>query len=384
MREYSDVVIVGAGASGLLCGGMLAASGLSVTIFEKNERPGKKLSATGNGRCNFTNRNLCAGQYYGNFEWMESVLDGYDAEFMIKTFEQLGVYHRERDGYVYPYTNQASTVTEALSDHCRDHGAVIITGCRVSTVQRKKDEKGYTVGTPQGKISCRYVVLASGGKAMAELGGDGSGYKIARSLGHTIHSIFPALTGLVCQGDFWNRTAGTRIQGKFSLLSDHRLTEGECGEIQITKDGVSGIPVFQLCHRAAEDLAEGRLVEGVLDFIPSMSREDLETWIKVHGIRGLVPKKWADFLEKRADPVNCLKDFRFRILSTFGMERAQVTAGGADTNEIDPKTLSSNLVPDLFLAGELIDADGKCGGYNLHFAFTCAIRIAREIIRREK
>lgn len=384
MREYSDVVIIGAGASGLLCGGALADLGLFVTILEKNDRVGKKLSATGNGRCNFTNKKLSAEYYYGDRKWIERVLDGYGPDVIIKRLEEIGIYHREKDGYVYPYTNQAATVVEALEKYCMDNKADIVLGCKATAIKKMPEQEEYRIRTPEGEIRCRYVILAAGGKASKELGGDGSGYILAKSLGHRMQSVFPGLTGLVCRGGFWKQVAGTRVQGRFSLLIDNVVTEGECGEIQITKDGVSGIPVFQLCRVAAQAMAEGHVVEGQIDFVPAMTEEETAQWVKRFGISGLVQKKWYHYFRSRAEVVRNLKAFRFPIESTFGMERAQVTAGGILTEEVCPETLESLMNPRLFLLGELLDVDGKCGGYNLHLAFTCACRAAEEIKKKEQ
>lgn len=384
MREYSDVVIIGAGASGLLCGGALADLGLFVTILEKNDRVGKKLSATGNGRCNFTNKKLSAEYYYGDRKWIERVLDGYGPDVIIKRLEEIGIYHREKDGYVYPYTNQAATVVEALEKYCMDNKADIVLGCKATAIKKMPEQEEYRIRTPEGEIRCRYVILAAGGKASKELGGDGSGYILAKSLGHRMQSVFPGLTGLVCRGGFWKQVAGTRVQGRFSLLIDNVVTEGECGEIQITKDGVSGIPVFQLCRVAAQAMAEGHVVEGQIDFVPAMAEEETAQWIKRFGISGLVQKKWYHYFRSRAEVVRNLKAFRFPVESTFGMERAQVTAGGILTEEVCPETLESLMNPRLFLLGELLDVDGKCGGYNLHLAFTCACRAAEEIKKKEQ
>ncbi len=384
MREYSDVVIIGAGASGLLCGGILASSGFLVTILEKNDRVGKKLSATGNGRCNFTNQNMSAGQFYGDNQWVERVLDGYGPDEIIKQLEEIGIYHREKDGYVYPYTNQAAVVVEILERYCIDNRADIVLGCKATSIINMKEKDQYRIRTPEGEIRCRYVILAAGGKASKELGGDGSGYILAKSLGHRMQSVFPGLTGLICRGRFWKQVAGTRVQGRFSLIIDNQVTEGECGEIQITKDGVSGIPVFQLCRVAAQAIAEGRVVEGQIDFVPAMTEEELVQWIKKFGISGLVQKKWCTYFQSRAEIVRNLKAFRFPVESTFGMERAQVTAGGILTEEVCPETLESLFNPHLFLLGEILDVDGKCGGYNLHLAFTCACRAAAEIKKKEQ
>ncbi len=381
MREYSDAVVIGAGASGLLCAGLLAADGLSVTILEKNNKVGKKLSATGNGRCNFTNLKMDTSCYYGENKWIQSVLSQFGAKKAIRLFESLGVYARERDGYVYPYTNQALTVIEALQRFANQGQTEIILECRALAVE--KEGNGFSVTTAAGKISCQYVIIASGGKADAGLGGSGSGYKLARSLGHHIHTVYPGLTGLVASGNFWSRVAGTRIQGRFSLCVGNQLIEGEIGEIQIVKDGVSGIPVFQLSRIAARALAEGKPVEGMIDFIPPMDKKDLKEWLVRYGMEGLVPKKWIEILRGNPEPENCLKQFRFPVTDTFGIDRAQVSAGGVDTGEVESETMESKRMPGVFFTGEVLDVDGKCGGYNLHFAWACA-SIAAEAVKKKK
>lgn len=384
MKKYSDVVIVGAGASGLLCGGLLAMRGVNVTILEKNPRVGKKLSATGNGRCNFTNLDMDTGHYYGDGDWLSKLLSRFTPEKVIRQFETIGVCHREKDGYVYPHTNQAITVVEALQTFCRKHHVEIVTECKVSAILSAGVQEGYRIRTPEGEIRSRYVVLATGGKAGSEQGGDGNGYKLARSLGHRIHSIYPGLTGLVCEGEWWKQAAGTRIQGRFSLQVENRRIEGESGEIQIVKDGVSGIPVFQLCRVAAQALSEGKYVEGIIDFVPQMSRKEVQEWLAVFGPQGLIPKKWVPIMKNRAELAKCLKEFNFPIRQTFGIGRAQVTAGGVPTEEVRAETMESRIVPGVFLTGEILDIDGKCGGYNLHFAWACANAAAEEIMNRIK
>lgn len=382
MREYSEVVIVGAGASGLLCGGILAEAGLSVVIIEKNNRMGKKLSATGNGRCNFTNQNMNAAHYYGDSQWIQRVLDNQSPQDIIERFKGIGIYPRERDGYVYPHTNQASTVVEALQNYCCCKGCEVITECRVSAVTQER-EGGFQIRTSTGQIRCRYVVMATGGKAGAELGGDGNGYKLARSLGHSIANIYPGLTGLICGGDWWKSVAGTRIQGRFSLRMNDKNVPGETGEIQVSKDGVSGIPVFQLCRVAAKALSEQKgscELMGEIDFVPNMEREELSQWIRKFGISGLVPKKWVNILEKRQATTQLLKAFRFPIRDTYGIDRAQVTAGGVLTSEVNPNTMQSEKVPGLYFTGEILDVDGRCGGYNLHFAWSTAVIAARAVL----
>ena len=157
MREYRDVVIIGAGAAGLLCGGLLAREGIRVTILDKNTRAGRKLAATGNGRCNFTNNYMDSSFYYGDENWIKKILSEYSPEDAIRQFASIGVYHREKDGYVYPYTNQAATVVEALEHFCDRNHVRIVLESKASSV-KKDGEGGYIVRTSSGEISCRYVL----------------------------------------------------------------------------------------------------------------------------------------------------------------------------------------------------------------------------------
>lgn len=383
MDQFREVIIIGAGASGLLCGSLLAEQGIPVTILEKNNRVGKKLSATGNGRCNFTNLYMKEDCYYGDISWIRRILSQVGPEDVIRLFEKEGIWHRQKDGYVYPHTNQASTVVEQLYRTCMEKHVEIRTDCPVESVDRAGTDE-FLVQTEQGYIKCRYLILATGGRAGEETGGGDSGYMFARSLGHQVTSLYPGLTGLICGGNFWKKVAGTRIQGRFSLMIDGRYSQGEEGEIQITKTGVSGIPVFQLCRVAAKALAQGSVVEGVIDFVPSMEKEDTNRWLRHHGVEGLLPGKWLPLAQKAVDPVSFVRHFSFPVLDTFGIDRAQVTAGGVPVSEVNADTLESRLHKNLFLLGELLDIDGKCGGYNLHLAWSTAMIAAAELTERRK
>lgn len=380
MRKYSDIVIVGAGASGLLCGALVAGQGKSVVIIEKNNRIGKKLLATGNGRCNFTNLHMDTSCFYSKKDWLEKILQKVTPEDVILQFEKLGVLHREREGYVYPHTNQATTVVSALHRFCEKTSVDIVLECSVNHIRKKENGQMFLVQTSQGEICCQQLVLATGGAAGKESGGSFSGYSLVKDVGHRVSPCYPGLTGLICEGKQWKQVAGTRIQGRFSLLIDGKRKEGETGEIQIVKNGVSGIPVFQLCRVAAEALACGKFVEGEIDFVPGLNKEKLTQWLDIYGKEGLVPAKWLPVL--RDGDVKQLKSYRFSIKDTFGMERAQVTAGGVFLSEVNPSTMESKRQNHLYLTGELLHTDGKCGGYNLHFAWATAMIAAEAIIAK--
>lgn len=381
-----DAVIVGAGASGLMCGYLLGKKGLRVVILDKNSQAGKKLLATGNGRCNFTNRYLDETCYYGSEEFVKTVIHQVDTEKVVSMFEELGIYHRERDGYCYPYSGQAATVVTLLTKACLERQAAIHYNTKVVKILHTNGR--YIVNCKNGgQFEGRRLILACGGKAYESLGGDGSGYKLCRSLSHHITQIYPGLTGLKAEGNEWKELAGIRMQGCVSLYIAKKPIRSERGEIQIVKDGVSGIPVFQLCRLAAEGLDRGSSVMLYLDFFPDMEQEQLEKWLLQHGtgkLMGLVNKKWISVLEKKTNMqipalVKLLKQYPVPIRDTFGMEKAQVTAGGVVTNEVNPLTMQSKMNEHLYLIGELLDVDGICGGYNLHFAWSTAYICARAI-----
>lgn len=377
-RMY-DAVIVGAGASGLMCGYLLGKKGLRVAILDKNGQAGRKLLATGNGRCNFTNRHLDETCYYGAEEFVKTVIHQVDTDKVVSLFEELGIYHREREGYCYPYSGQASTVVTLLTKACLERQVTIHYDTKVVKILHKNT--GYTVNCKNGKqFQAHRLILACGGKAYESLGGDGSGYKLCRSLSHHITDIYPGLTGLKAEGTEWKELAGVRMQGSVSLNIAEKQIKSERGEIQLVKDGVSGIPVFQLCRLAAEGLDRGASVKLYLDFFPDMEREQLEKWLQQHGIGklvGLVNQKWISVMERKTKMqlpalVQLLKQYPVQVIDTFGMEKAQVTAGGVVTDEVDPSTMQSKIHENLYLIGELLDVDGICGGYNLHFAWSTA------------
>ena len=385
--EYHEIIIVGAGASGLMCGYLLGRQGRDVCILDKNETAGKKLAATGNGRCNFTNQSMSPACYYGDRKYVEQILKRFGPEDAIALFGELGILTREKDGYCYPYNGQAATVRELLVQGCRESGVVFSYSTKAAKIIHKK-EGTYELRCGGGvTYQCRSLILATGGRANGPLGGDGSGYKLCRSMGHRVTPVHPGLTGLKAEGSEWKQLAGIRMQGKISLYADDLQLGEEIGEIQIVKDGISGIPVFQLCRLAAEAMEQGKRVTGKIDFVPQMTRSQLEEWLIRHesrGLSGIVNKKWIPVLTKKEKELNRLsavmKEYKVTVSDTFGLEKAQVTAGGVATEEICVDTMESLLHRDLYLLGELQDVDGICGGYNLHFAWATAAICSQHLI----
>lgn len=383
------LAIIGAGASGL-CAAIEAKKAnpnIDITIFERMQKSGKKILATGNGRCNFTNADLSLKHFYGNDDFLKSILS---SEFSdIKDFfKNLGVLSYKEEGRIYPRSQQASTIKEALLKAVESENIAIKTDSHISRIQ--KAENGFMVNN-------KYfdgVILCGGGKAASVHGSDGSCYNLAKAFGHTTTPLYPALCGLVISDKDLNLLKGVRAESEAKLYSGNNLLGKESGEIQFTDKAISGIPIMNLSHLCGnrKDLKIS------LDLCPEINEKDLLNHIKygvsnspsiefetiLNGIvnlklgfavmnrSGIKPQSKCNSLKdfQIKDVVNQLKNFEINIKSAKGFENAQVTKGGIKTNEVSSVTMMSKKVTALFICGEILDIHGDCGGYNLHLAFT--------------
>ena len=366
-----DLMIIGAGASGLLAAALAAEDGAKVLILERNNAPAKKIYATGNGRCNYLNERA------EGFEAVRKVLEG------------IGIFGVcEEDGRYYPRSREASAVAKALIRAAEKSGAKIICDCHVTDVM--KTEKGFTAVSKDGrKFEAEKLLIATGGKAGIQFGCYGEGYRWAQFLGHSLVKPVPALVPIQTEEDI-SSLHGVRVRGKVSLLCGGEPLMREEGEIQFTKDAVSGICVMDLSGKVR--FGEGLNYELSLDLFPGTGEEELERLlsrqkeITGRALEGLVPEKLASYLEKRAEGNSLAalcRDLRFRVKGTGGWADAQVSSGGVPLSEIDGNTMGSKLVPGLFFAGEITDYDGPCGGFNLTNAFRTAI-IAAGALKGDK
>jgi len=414
------VFIVGGGASGLTAAVFAAQRGNQVTILEHKERVGKKILMTGNGKCNLTNMSDFHGKYYSSdaasLKKIYDTLVTFGAKDTRAFFEKLGLYTKEKkDGGVYPVSEQASVVLDTLRSACAQLGVRMITDCEVQAVTPQKNggDISAMLLDADGKrkpISFHYdkLILAAGGEAAPKSGSDGSGYRLARSIGHRIIKPLPALVQLRCEGNFFKAVSGVRAQSGLTLFIDGMEAAYEEGELQLTDYGISGIPVFQFSRLAARALDEKKRCEVGINFLIFVDKKDRETFLKknadvrVYGYKtveellsGMVHKKTAAMI-CRKKKINAkttvsaagkeavrgcileLFDFRVKVAGTNPFENAQVCSGGVPLCEVDGN-FASKLCNDIYIVGELLDCDGICGGYNLQWAWATGAIVGKNI-----
>lgn len=390
------VAVIGGGASGMMAAVTAASEGARVILLEHKDRIGKKILSTGNGRCNFTNIHqepICYHSEDPMFPW--EVVERFNAQAVISFFLQLGVYSKNRNGYIYPNSDQASAVLDAFRMELDRLKVEIRTGVECREIRPGK--KGFTVLTDQGPVRADRVILCAGSKAAPTTGSDGSGYDLAKKLGHRILPVLPALTALKCEEKFFKSIAGVRANGSVSIWSGGECIAKDTGEIQLTDYGISGIPVFQVSRYASKLLYEKKETDAVLDFMPDFTKTQTDAFLRARAktrpdksaemfLIGLFHKKLCDLWirlseiprqrkagelteDEIARLTDLIKEFRVRVRETNPYDKAQVCCGGVDTREVNPETLESVYVPGVYFAGEILDVDGMCGGYNLTFAW---------------
>lgn len=379
--DKKRVIIVGAGASGLMAAITAAKKGAAVTILEQNEKPGKKICATGNGKCNFTNLTPQEDAYRGECpEFSKSALTQFSVEDTVGFFSRIGIYPiNKNNGYLYPHSGQASSVVETLCMEARSLGVKIKTNEFVQDVF--KAGKTWKVKTRSWEYESDAVILANGSKASPIAGADGSGYELARKLGHKVIEPLPALTALKCKNTGFSGWAGVRTEGTVTLYIDDVKKAEDTGELQLTDYGVSGIPVFQISRYGIRALEEGRKVALTLNFLPEFSEKQLHHFLeqrrtncpykgKKEILTGLFPEKLSKILLAAKDLEKAISCYPLKVTGYQPFEQAQVCSGGVSAREVNADTMESRKIQGLYFAGELLDIDGKCGGYNLQWAWS--------------
>lgn len=402
------VAVIGGGASGLACAIQIMRTvknkeDVKVTILERLPRVGKKILVTGNGRCNLTNVNASVNNYRGDAEFTRFALDKFSPQNNIEFFNSLGLYTRTEDeGRVYPLSNQASSVLDALRFECDRLG--VETVCDYRAVHLKTVDTGVrTKLVVNNRDRFDYVVVACGGMAAKVHGTDGDAYDLLKMFGHKIISPAPALVSLNCD-NFTKALKGVRSICKMDLIIDGEKALENYGEVQFTDYGLSGIPIMQLSRFVSVSPSNDIYIS--LDTVPDFSAEEIRDYLysrreidtglcenmlggimnkqlcivfmKECGIapNGRVNELSNNDIEKLANIIKCWK---IRIKNSRSFDYAQVTAGGVDCSEFCAETMESNFVKNVFCCGEALNIDGDCGGYNLQWAWASG-RLAGETV----
>lgn len=399
IKTDTDIAIIGAGASGLAAAISAAKIfGGKITLIERLQRVGKKILSTGNGRCNLSNENISDENYSGDIRLLGAVKESIDnsAEF----FESIGLACKtDGEGRIYPHSMAASSVLDALRFSCECAGVQTLCNIKVERIEKKKNK--FIIYSDENLISSKRVILAAGGCAAPSLGTDGSGYSLAENLGHTVTRLLPALAPLRTDVGAVKSLKGLRTAADVSLVIDGNITDTERGEVQFSDGSLSGICVFNISAKAAQYAGKCELS---LDIAPEYTKQQLYSFISnVKASRsgysceelltGLFHKRIGQALLKqigvalnsscgdisnKAISALCslIKDWRFMVTGVSDWSLAQVTCGGICGNEIK-NTLESAVCRGLYLCGEIIDIQGKCGGFNLDWAWKSGFTAGR-------
>lgn len=411
--------VIGGGAAGMLAAIYAARAGAAVTILEKRDSLGKKIMVTGNGKCNLSNLSFCSTRDYNcsDKEKLSFVFGQFGVQDTLEFFYGIGLMTADKEGYVYPKSGQAQTVVTVLLNELNRLKVKICPGSQVKriyclnekgeqlwqgpderTAAQKEDQKApFIVVATEKEYYFDRLILACGSAAGTRKKEGLGGYWYAQMLGHKVSDLVPALVQLHCEGHDFSRIAGVRQDAKAVLFCDNKVSYEEFGEIQITDYGLSGIPIFQFSRFAAEELKRGHKPVITLDFYPEISTDGWKEFCRhrfesflgrsiMECFCGLIHNKLALLLleengldkdkritlEDKDSVINTmmqLKCFVNRVEATNPLENAQVCAGGVLLDEVSNR-LESMHAPGLFLAGEMLDVDGRCGGYNLQWAFS--------------
>ena len=407
----TKVAVIGGGASGMcaaieLMNNVTDKTDVEVTVLEKMTRVGKKLLVTGNGRCNITNMNSALSGYRGDTDFAKTALSRFTPESNIEFFNSLGLYTRtEEDGRVYPLSNQASSVLDALRFECERLGVKFV--CDYRAVHIKEAVTAFSRKiVVNNRDRFDYVIVASGGKAAKIHGTDGDSYDLLKMLGHTVTPIAPALVSLNCS-DFTKSLKGIRSVCGVELIIDEKPEYKNFGEVQFTDYGLSGIPIMQLSRFVSMSPSDN--IQIYLDLTPDFSKEKLheylisrrekDTGLCENMLSGIINKQLCITVMKECNiavnrRVNTLNDgeinalceilkcWKINVKNSRSFEYAQATAGGVKCCEFNPETMESRLVDGIYCCGEALDVDGDCGGYNLQWAWSSGRTAGRSIAER--
>ena len=389
------IVIIGGGASGLIAAIFSKTEHTQVTILERNAMCGKKILATGNGKCNYWNEDQSLNHYNSQQkELVKEIITEQNKNQVLDFFKSLGIYPKIKNGYYYPFSNQASTIRDALLYEVKRKKITIRNNFLVEKIEKQTDK--FKIYSEDEIVTADKVIIATGSKASPKTGSDGSGYKLLKRLNHNYIEPLPALVQLKTDGKYLKDWAGIRTDVKISLYENQQILKQEQGEIQLTDYGISGICVFNLSGLVARGLSLNKQEEIYINFLPFLKenpqdelqklfQNTTERSIKLQ-LEGLLNSKLVNILLKESnidqmksynqldekeqnELIKYLTKFKVKVIGTNSFEQAQVCSGGISLADINTNTMESKKQKNLYIVGELLDVDGDCGGYNLSFAW---------------
>ena len=404
------IIVIGAGASGLIAAIFARRCGNDVTILEKNEICGKKLLATGNGRCNFWNEDQSLEHYRSsNFNELPEIINTYNKQEILDFFKNIGIEAKIKNGYYYPFSNQAISMQKALILEAEKQNVKI--QFKQEIVDIKKINNKFEIVTKNGdKMISDKIILSTGSKAAPKTGSDGIGYKICKNFEHSIIEPLPALVQLKAKEPFLKEWEGIRSNVLIKLYENNEVIAEERGEIQLTNYGISGICVFNLSGRVARGLDKNKKEVVEINFLEGLNIINQNKFIEWMNKRNEVVKnrtvfellegvlnyklvnvllkitdigkqeQWKKLDDKKRNLLaRNIVSFRLNIIGTNSYDKAQVCSGGVPLNELNTHSMESKKVKGLYITGEILDVDGDCGGYNLEWAWITGMIAGRNV-----
>lgn len=391
----NTIAVIGAGAAGIISA-IYASKNNKVILLERYDTCAKKILVTGNGKCNYWNSDQTLEHYHSqNNEFIKEINTLDNQKEVLELFDKIGIIPQIKNGYYYPYSGTSSSVKEALIEELKLSNVEIINNYLVKDI--KKENNKFIIKGKEKEIVVDKVIISTGSFAYYKDETSSIGYDIAKKFGHKIVPVLPSLVQLKAEGNFFKDWAGIRSNVEISLFENNNLLKKEEGEIQLTDYGISGICTFNISGYAAKLLNQKKQVNVKINFVPWYKENNFYNFLEqrnkivvsrnieqllegflnyklVHVILKLLKidktKTWNSLSEKeKISLVEKLQSFNLNIIGTNDFDKAQVCSGGISSNEINPKTMESLLVKGLYFAGEIIDIDGDCGGYNLSFAW---------------
>ena len=394
------IVIVGGGAAGLISAIYSKTDNNIVTILERNSSCGKKILATGNGKCNYWNDDQNINHYHStNNELLPRIITKELIEEVPAFFNNLGIVPKIKNGYYYPFSNQATTIKNALLNEIENKKIKIRHDVLVNKITKK--DNYFEIETENEIIKADKVIIATGSCASPKTGSDGIGYKLLKRFNHNIIEPYPALVQLKTKGSYLKDWAGVRTDVKVSLYEDNNLIKEESGEIQLTDYGISGICIFNLSRYIPLGLNKSKKEEIVINFLPFIENNNVKDLFKnnnslKHQLEAILNNKLVNVILRKINIneklsfnelnqneqellIENLINFKAEVIGYNSFDNSQTASGGLSLTEINPDTMESTLVKGLYIVGELLDVDGDCGGYNLGFAWMSGMKAGKDI-----